>query len=310
MAKPRCQAVRQHGPAAPIGPGEAAPDAWGRASASSPEFATAPRHPSAAARLRRLCGRVALLAAVAASAFLAAAGSNGAVQLADPLPRQIDQLFASSGFSIQEVSVEGHRYTTDAEIYAALALDAASSILRYDVTAARERVESLAWIDTASVSRVLPDRLIVNVTERKPAAVWQQGGRTALIDKTGRVLAYLAGSNLPPLPRVAGLGAPAAIGPLLNALEPHSSLMSKVAIAHRVGDRRWTLELTNGQRIHLPTDREGEALLRLAHLEATGRILEQSAQAIDLRQPGLIALSTAAKPGHQPPRAVGAASAW
>ncbi len=242
--------------------------------------------------------------------MLSTTGWNGAVRFADPWPRQIDQLFASGGFSIQEVSVEGHRYTTDSEIYGALALDAAPSILRYDVTAARQRIESLAWIETASVTRVLPDRLIVSVTERNPAAVWQQDGRTALIDKTGRVLAYLAGANLPALPRVAGLGAPAAIGPLLSALEPHRGLTSKVAIAHRVGGRRWTLELTNGRRIHLPADREGEALLRLAHFEATGQSLDRTAEAVDLRQSGLVVISAAVKPGLLPPRAAGTASAW
>lgn len=253
--------------------------------------------------------RFVALAAVAGTSFFIAAGLTGGARLAEPLPSQLDRFLVSGGFGIQEISVTGHRYTTDQDIYAALALDQAGSLLRYDVTAARERIESLAWIDTASVVRVLPNRLAVTVTERRPAAVWHHNGRTALVDATGRVLAYLAGSNLPPLPRVSGAGAPAAIGGLLAALEPHSQLMARLAVAHRLAERRWTLELASGHRIHLPVGGEGEALLRLARANAAGQLIGEKPHVIDLRQPGVIALS-GETPAAPQARAIGTASAW
>lgn len=257
----------------------------------------------------RLALRFAQLAALAGIAFFAAAGASGGSRLADPLPLELDRLIVSGGFGVHEVSLSGHRFTPDTDIYAALALDDAGSILRYDVTAARERIESLAWIDTASVVRVLPDKLAVRVTERQPAAVWQQNGRSALVDRSGRVLAYLAGSNLPPLPRVAGPGAPAAVGPLLAALEPHTALVARVAVAHRIGERRWTLELTNKLRIHLPADREGEALLRLMHAEAKDGLLDRPGRAIDLRRTGIITIASDTQ-SPAAARAHGLASAW
>ena len=41
------------------------------------------------------------------------------------------------------------------------------------------------WVKDARVSRRLPDTLVIDIVERKPAALWQNEGRLALIDCRG-----------------------------------------------------------------------------------------------------------------------------
>ncbi len=251
-----------------------------------PEAGKARRQPSHSLRLMVVAG------CIGAATFAAGSSFGKSVRLAEPLPAQLDRLLVSAGLGVREVMLSGHRYTLDSEIYAALALDDAGSLLRYDVTAARERIESLAWVETASVVRVLPDKLAIRVEERRPIAIWTQNAKSALIDRTGRILSFLTVGNLPTLPRLTGTGAPAAAAALIAALQPHADILQRLEAAHRIGERRWTLELTNGLRVHLPADREGEALLRLAYNHATSRVLDHPGHAVDLRRDGVIALQS------------------
>ena len=229
------------------------------------------------------------------SGVLIFAGSTGfgrTVRIVEPLPQQIDRALVAAGLGVNEVMLSGHRYTTDADIYAALMLDTAGALLRYDVTDARRRIEALPWVRTAQVVRVLPDKLKIHIEERRPTAIWEHDRRTMLVDETGRVLANLAGDRQTALAltRIAGAGAPRALARLQAAISPHAELTSRLELARRVGERRWTLDLGGGLTIHLPADREGEALLRLARHHEQTRILDNGAQIIDLRQDGVIAV--------------------
>ena len=227
-----------------------------------------------------------------AALFAGAGGFGPKGPLVEPLPQQIDRALASAGLSINEVMVSGHRYTTDGDVYAALGLEHAGSLLRFDVKAARQRIEALPWVRTADVARILPDKLTIRIEERRPTAIWEHDDRIMLVDQAGRVLANLAGGRSPALSltRIAGAGAPRALARLLAALEPHTAIASRLDIARRVGERRWTLELGGGITVHLPADREGEALLRLAALEERSRLFDTGAQVIDLRQDGVVAV--------------------
>ena len=51
-----------------------------------------------------------------------------------------------------------------------------------------EGVETLPWVRTASVTRVLPHGLLVHVTERTPVAYAKVDGQVILIDEEGMLL--------------------------------------------------------------------------------------------------------------------------
>ena len=138
-----------------------------------------------------------LLAAGLVGALLFAGLSDfgRTARLATPLAQQFDTLLQSAGLGLNEVALTGHRLTLDNDIYAALHLDRDGSLVGYDVAAARRRIEALSWVADAHIARVFPDKLKVHITERRAVAIWQQSDRSALIDATGRVLAYVANSR-------------------------------------------------------------------------------------------------------------------
>ncbi len=224
-----------------------------------------------------------LCACAGAGAFWYLSDGGRSARAATPLAEQIDGLLVRAGFGINEIWLSGHRNTVDSELFAALDVEKARSLLRFDPRQARARLEQLSWIDTAAVTRVLPDRLSIVVRERTPFAVWMHQGRHALIDATGRVLAYVTKGIRSDLPRISGEAAPEAAGELIAAVQRYPEIAGKVDVADRVGKRRWTLKFASGAIVQLPAGGEAEAIDRLADLQTRQHVLDGAPLHVDLR---------------------------
>ncbi len=205
-----------------------------------------------------------------------------------------DRLATWLGFGIEQVSLTGHRFTPDADLFDALDLKSARSLLSFDAPVIRKRFERLPWVQSVEISRVWPGQLAIQVTERKPFAIWERGERAELIDVTGRQLSPVKADAVLDLPRIAGDGANETAAQLMTALGRYPALKSKVIRARRLGDRRWTLDLASGSQIHLPSDGEVSALARLASEPQLAAQLDNGAQIIDLRSQSKIAIRTPA----------------
>jgi len=215
------------------------------------------------------------LTVVAALAALPQRVSSPAPALAE-----IERIIELAGFGLAQASVTGHRYTLDSDIFDALDLGSARTMLSFDTRAAQERIERLPWVERASIERVVPDRLEVRIVERTPFAVWRLGSRHFLIDRSGRVLAPVPGDTMPSLPRVAGEGAPAEAAHLFALLAGQPALARQVQLAERIGGRRWMLRLADGSTLQLPEEGEAEALARAVVVAGA---LGRPASEIDLR---------------------------
>ena len=218
-----------------------------------------------------------------AAVFVVFSAGGGKSQVSASISEHVDELMIMAGLGVDEIRVTGYRNAIVSDVFAALALDEPTSLLRYNSDAARRRVEALSWVGRATVTRVLPDTVEVQITERTPIAVWLHDAAATLVDAEGRQLARVAPSTLPTLPRIAGAGAPEAAGTLVAALSSFPDVARRVTVSTRVGHRRWSLDLDNGSRIHLPADGEAAALTRLIRVAATTGALMQSAATIDLR---------------------------
>jgi cell division protein FtsQ len=185
-----------------------------------------------------------------------------------------------AGLGLHQVSVSGHRFTADTDIYAALDLDSARTLLSFDAGAARARIEELPWIERASIERIVPDCIEVRVAEWAPFALWRMAEENWLIDRTGRKLQSVPADAMPQLLRVAGEGADKEAAALSAVLAAFPQIARQVDLAERVGARRWALHLKGGTSVQLPAAGEAEALARLARLIDAGI---QSVEYIDLR---------------------------
>ena len=130
---------------------------------------------------------------------------------------------------------------------------------------------------------------MVRLEERRPYAVWQNGGKFQLIDRTGEVVVQQDPGKdadaFKTLPLVVGAGAPEAAASLLDDLAALPALKSRVVAAVRVGERRWNLHLSNGADVLLPEGAEGPAMTKLMELQSSQSLLDRPLQVVDMRLP-------------------------
>ncbi len=221
--------------------------------------------------------------------FLGSAVLYGAIiggqtgRLFDAAATGVERLVVAVGFGVKRVTVEGQTNVTDSAITTALAAGPETLMLAFDTDAAKARLEAVPWIRHAQVMRLLPSTLQVVIEEREPYAVWQNQGKTFVVDEAGVVLAPALPQAFPHLPLVVGEGASKHAAELYATLEPYHDLKRKMLAALRVGDRRWTLKLRTGAEIMLPDGNIEMALESLTKLEQERNVLGRDFAAIDLR---------------------------
>src|SRR6266566_1222406 len=70
------------------------------------------------------------------------------------------------------------------------------SVLRVPMEVRRGQLEQVPWVESASVQRILPNRLRIELTERTPVAFARNGNELALIDAHGVILDRPRGEHL------------------------------------------------------------------------------------------------------------------
>jgi cell division protein FtsQ len=203
-------------------------------------------------------------------------------------------LTAQAGLTVNDVMVQGRGRTSVAAILAALDAARRMPMLAISPSAAKVRLEALPWIRSASVERLLPDTLYVQVTERQPLALWQRKGKLELIDHEGSVVAVPSLDEFADLVILVGDDAPKAAPALLAMLASEPALQSHVTAAVRVGGRRWNLRLDSGIDVELPEDNVGAAWHQLARLDRTDGLLKRDILKVDLRLPDRLVLQVPA----------------
>jgi len=87
-----------------------------------------------------------------------------------------------------QIEVTGNHVVTREAVLQQFVQDRNQSVLRISLDARRSQLEQLPWVESASVQRVLPNRIRVELTERTPVAFARIGSELALVDGHGVIL--------------------------------------------------------------------------------------------------------------------------
>lgn len=200
---------------------------------------------------------------------------------------ELASLAARAGYQVEKVEVHGVQRMDERPVYAIALGEVDRSMLTVDLAGVRARILHLSWVKDARVSRRLPDTLVVDIVERQPAAVWQQGGHLALIDATGAVLQAVSPAQMPDLPLLVGDDANRQAPRLARLMEAAPALKPILAGATWVGNRRWDLRFQSGETLSLPEGDEqaAAALVTFARLDGLNRLLGRGIPRFDMRDP-------------------------
>lgn len=207
---------------------------------------------------------------------------------------QGNRVLALAGFSVEDVTVTGRVHADRKALLAALGVSRGDPILAVDTEAVRQRVERLDWVKSATVTRLLPHAIRVDIVEREPYAVWQRGGELSVVDGDGSPITDENVQAYAHLPFVVGFGGAREAHDILSLARAQPQLLARVRAFVRVGDRRWNLRLENGVDVKLPEVGVEKALADLVALDQTYKILSRDIESVDLRLPDRVTVALTA----------------
>ena len=127
----------------------------------------------------------------------------GAVRVLPGIGRKIGD---TSYFRLEDVDVIGVVRADRDDIGLAIGFAAGSPLLETDLAAIRDRVAAVDWVKDVEVSRDLPNKLIVRITEHAPVAVAVTDEGRRFVDPDGELAEI--DTDIDGLPAFAGMTAP------------------------------------------------------------------------------------------------------
>ena len=105
----------------------------------------------------------------------------------------------------EQIEIVGNQIVSREAVLQQFARDRGTSVLRIPLDARRGALEEIPWVESATVQRILPNRVRIGIVERTPIAFLRNGSELALIDAHGVILDRPRGADLQ-FPIVTGLG--------------------------------------------------------------------------------------------------------
>jgi cell division protein FtsQ len=196
-----------------------------------------------------------------------------------------DILARALGLSIKAVTIAGEAELSEAEILSAAGIGPRNSLPFLDVASVRERLKTLPLVKEVAVTKFYPDRLLIEVEERQPSALWQTDGVVHVVAADGAAIDALRDRRFANLPLVVGDGANMRLGEYLALLDAAGDLRDRIRAGVFVSGRRWNLKMADGVDVLLPETNPAAAVASLVTLQRQARILDKAVLSIDLRQP-------------------------
>jgi cell division protein FtsQ len=191
----------------------------------------------------------------------------------------------SAGFRITSVAINGRKQLSQDEVLGVGGVNGRSSLLFLDAVTVRDKLKANPWIADATVLKLYPGHLQIDIVERSAFALWQQDGRLSVIADDGAVLEPYVSRRFLSLPLVVGKGAETRARDFLALLARYPQVRALTKAAVFVGERRWNLRLKDGLDVRLPENDVGNALASLSKLDKEDRLFSRDIVAIDMRLP-------------------------
>jgi cell division protein FtsQ len=231
----------------------------------------------------------------------------GALLLAFRVPQRtglaVAEAIGDAGFAARQVEIRGAQRVSRQDIYNIALPRRSMPMPLVDLADIRRQLLRFGWVREATVSRRMPDTLVIDIVERVPTAIWQHEGQLSLIDAEGTILEPVRVEAMPDLPLVIGPAANRHLAALNSLLAAAPHLRPQVSGATWVGDRRWDVRFQTGELLTLPEgdDAAQRALQRFAGMDQQSQLLGRGFVRFDMRDPRRMIVRVSREPGSSVP---------
>jgi cell division protein FtsQ len=211
-------------------------------------------------------------------------------QLTQALNDARNAMANAAGFRITSIVINGRKQLTQDEVLASSGVNGRSSLLFLDAAGVRDKLKANSWIGEATVLKLYPGELQIDIVERSAFALWQQDGKLSVISDDGAVLQQYLSRRFLSLPLVVGKGAETQARDFLALLARYPQVRAVTKAVVLVGERRWNLRLKDGLDIRLPEHDVGNALAELSKLDKEEHLFSRDIVAVDMRLPDRVSV--------------------
>jgi cell division protein FtsQ len=212
---------------------------------------------------------------------LVVGGQYDSFQRAFGEPR--DVIARAFGFGIDKITISGLSQLSEREILGISGISPRVSLPFVSAADIRAKLEAVALVRSASVRKLFPSELVINLVEREPFALWQKDGDLFVVSADGTTIDTMRDQRFATLPLVVGAGANARAAEYTAILDAAGPLRERIRAGMLISGRRWNLKMNNGIDIRLPEQGAAAAVARLARLDREQGLLGKDVLAIDLR---------------------------
>ena len=189
-------------------------------------------------------------------------------------------------FMVRLVSIEGASPEVAELIRSRFPLELPVSSFDLDLEVLQAEIAELDALESAAL-RIRPGGVLeIAVLQRRPAAIWREGGSLVLLDRAGNRTGTLASrAQRPDLPLLAGAGAQDRVDEALALTRAARPIAARLRGLVRIGQRRWDLVLEGGVTIRLPEQDPVPALAQVIALDEAQDLLARAILSVDMRNP-------------------------
>jgi len=114
-------------------------------------------------------------------------------------------VFNSKYCNIKEVIIKGNNYLSKDEVLSQSHINLGENIFRLDINQSIDFLKQEPWIKEAEIKRIIPNRIIISIEERRPSVIIGIEEGFFLADKKGRILSTVNMEEDFKLPLITGL---------------------------------------------------------------------------------------------------------
>jgi len=107
--------------------------------------------------------------------------------------------------SSDDIEINGLQHVTRSEVLHLLGDDISCNLFHVRMDENQQKLEQMPWVESATIMRLLPNRLRVDIQERTPVAFVQSGNRVQLIDANGVMMGRPHGDMKYSFPVITGI---------------------------------------------------------------------------------------------------------
>ncbi len=189
--------------------------------------------------------------------------------------------------SSDQLEISGISHVSRAQVLDVLGGDIGRNVFFIPLAERKKQLEEIPWVESASVMRLLPNRLRIDIRERTPFAFVQIGSKIALIDALGVVMDLPAGAARKySFPVIVGMGASEPLSTRAARMKIYAQLVRDLDsgganYAHDLSD----VDLSDPEDVKVTVaDPNGEVLVHLGASEYLERFKVYVAHIQEWRQ--------------------------